>query len=132
MNDVAGLEFPALLAGGEIDRVQISVAATEIDRALCDYRARKIDIVGVGDRLGFRQHAVEIFCFEPPLAFGSEFPFQLPILCIECVELPVIASDVNDAIDDGGRARHRSASRSFPNLAATLGINRVNISVVST
>src|SRR4051812_4763836 len=128
MNNVAGLEFPTLFTGHDIDRVHISVAAPEIDRALGDDRTRKIDIVGVGDRLRFRQHAMEIFCFEPPLAFGSEFPFQLPGLRIERVELSVIASDVNDAIDNGGRAWRRTPSRSFPNLAATFSINRIYVS----
>jgi len=51
MYDIAGLEFPAQVARDGVDRIEISVPAPEVDRALRHHRARKENIKRISDRL---------------------------------------------------------------------------------
>src|SRR2546423_10744793 len=58
MHDVAGFKVPALLARRRVDRVNIPVAAAEINEPLSDDRTGQINIERISNRLIFRLHAV--------------------------------------------------------------------------
>src|ERR1700704_4351062 len=131
MHDFAGFEFPFQLAGNGVERVQVSVPASEINRALRDHRTRQENVVLIDDRLGLRLEAVNSFRFEPALTAGGEFPFYRAGLRIERVKFSVIAGRVNDSVRDRGSAGRRAARGPLPNLAAGLGIDRVDVAVVA-
>ena len=131
MHDIAGLEFPAQIACRRVQRVKISVAASEIHSAICHHRAREKHIKRIGDGLVLRLPSVQTLCFEPALALGCKLPSWRASLRIERVKLSVVTPNVNRAVRNRWCSWNRPIRRSLPNLAAGRSINRVHISVVS-
>src|SRR5687767_4771995 len=70
--------------------------------------------------------------FKPPFAFGRELPFDGAGRGVECVKLSVITRRVDYPIRAGRSARNRSSRGSLPNLSVRLGIDRINVSVVTS
>jgi hypothetical protein len=75
VHNITGLEFPPQIACRRVERVKISVAASEIDNAIRDDRTREEHIKRVRDRLVFRLPSMYTFRLKPALAFGCKLPF---------------------------------------------------------
>src|SRR4029453_12497341 len=74
VNDVTRFEFPTQIARPRVQSVKISVAATEINGAICDDRTRQKNVKWVGDRLVFWLPSMYTFRLKPALALCRELP----------------------------------------------------------
>ena len=72
------------------------------------------------------------FRFETALPFRGKFPFHRTVLSVERVEFSIVAADVDRAVVDRGRARHRPTRGGLPNLLPALRIYRIDIPVVTS
>src|SRR5689334_15105493 len=64
MDNVAGLEFPFQRAGPGVDRIDISVSASEVYRFLGYNRARQVNVILVGNCLILWLESVYAFGFK--------------------------------------------------------------------
>ena len=132
MHDIAGPEFPAQLTRVSVQRIEISVAAAEVNCAVHHCGTGKKDVERIGKGLVFRLPTMQAFRFETALPFRGKFPFHRTALRVERVEFSVVAADVNRAVVDRRSARHRPTRGGLPNLLPALRIHRIDIPVVTS
>src|SRR4030095_7492472 len=92
----------------------------------------KKDVERIGKGLRFRLPTMYPFRFETTLPSRDKFPFHRAALRVERVEFSVVTADVNRAVVDRWRARHRPTRGSLPNLLPALRIDRVDTPVVTS
>src|ERR1700730_17751947 len=103
MNDVAGRETPFQRSRSSVERIDVAVATSEIDRATPECRRRKIHVERIRHRFSDRLRAVQVRPFKAPLARRLELPFYFAVLRIERVKIPVVTVEVDETVCNGGR-----------------------------
>jgi hypothetical protein len=101
---------PPFLACGDVDRVKMAVATTEVDGAVRD-----------------RGGGLNLAEGEEGIAGGLELPLELTAFGIKRVEVAVHAAAVDDALGDGRRGAHPALGPVLPHNIARLGVERIDI-----
>src|SRR5437879_12746636 len=131
MCHIARVKFPAKVAGGSVERIQVSVARTEVHRSLPDHRTRQVHVPGIGNGLVLRLQAVKALGLKTPLAAGGEFPFQFSVLRVESVELAIVTAEVDDPAGNCWSRGYGTQGTEFPVLTACGGVDGVKIVIVA-
>src|SRR5437016_3718839 len=95
MYDVLGGKLPLQRSGSRVERVNVAIAAAEIDAAVKDCRRGEEEVPRVGNCLIFRQSSVNAFRLKSPLVLRGETPFQSAAGCVQRVEASVVATEIN-------------------------------------
>src|SRR5207249_2914520 len=86
-----------------------SVAVAEVNCAIYHCGTGKKDVERIGKGLILRLPTMYAFRFQTAFPSRGKFPFHRTALRVERVEFSVVAADVNRAVVDCWRARHRTA-----------------------
>src|SRR5258706_7228326 len=131
MHDVAGLKFPLEVAGLRVERVDVIIAAAEIDDACGNGWRREENVKGIGHHFGAWDRSVNAGRGETSLTFGLETPLFLAGLGLDRVEVAVQAVDVDQPTGDGGGRIDGTVGRELPALGPVSRVYGVEI-VIAT
>lgn len=129
METVIGLEGPDFRAGCGIERIDMMIAAAEIDPAVFHQRRGKPEIPRIGrNAFGFR-HSIAAGHAEARFAAGLEAPQSLAGGRIKRRQAAVAAQDIKPAIRGGGRRADPAFGVIEPDLFMCRQVEGVEIAV---